>query len=114
MAEQGQQTSKAAQGAWKRRATALDARLAELETREARPARTEVVELGVTIADAWRDADDKGRRDMLQEAGVTVRIKRAKRGRVFKLNEDRVVWSMGTDFFAEGADELEAIARTEG
>jgi len=114
MAEQGQQTSKAAQGAWKRRATALDARLAELETREARPARTEVIQLGVTIADAWRDADDKGRRAMLCEAGVTVRIKRAQRGRVFKLNEDRVVWDIGNDFFDQGADELEGIARTEG
>ncbi|MER5894781.1 recombinase family protein [Streptomyces sp. NPDC001876] len=113
MSEQGQQTSKAAQGAWKRRATALDARLAELETREARPARTEVIQLGTTIADAWRDADDTSRRDMLQEAGVTVRIKRAKRGRVFKLNEERVIWRMGNDFFSEGADELAAIADTE-
>ncbi|MFE7519791.1 recombinase family protein [Streptomyces halstedii] len=110
MAEQGQQTSKAAQGAWKRRATALDARLAELETREARPARTEVVQLSMTIADAWRDTDDKGRRDMLREAGVTIRIRRAKRGRVFKLNEDRVVWNMGNEFFAQGAQELQGIA----
>jgi DNA invertase Pin-like site-specific DNA recombinase len=106
MKEQGQQQSKAAQAAWKQRATALDARLAELETREARPARTEVIQLGVTMADAWRDADDKGRRDMLREAGVTVRIKRAKRGRVFKLNEERVVWGMGNEFFALGAEEL--------
>ncbi|QNE73988.1 recombinase family protein [Streptomyces finlayi] len=113
MGEQGQQESKAAQAAWKRRATALDARLAELETREARPARTEVVQLGVTIADAWRDADDKSRRDMLREAGVTIRIKRAKRGRVFKLNEDRVVWNMANDYFTQGAKELEAIADAE-
>ncbi|MFF3736061.1 recombinase family protein [Streptomyces sp. NPDC002566] len=113
MREQGQQKSKAAQAAWKRRATALDARLAELETREARPARVEVVQLNTTIADAWRDADDKGRRDMLCEAGVTVRIKRAKRGRVFKLNESRVVWDMGNAFFAQGSEELEGIARAE-
>ncbi|MEU8791548.1 recombinase family protein [Streptomyces sp. NPDC048643] len=113
MREQGQQTSKAAQAAWKRRATALDARLAELETREARPARTEVVQLGVTMADAWRDADDKGRRDMLREAGVTVRIKTAQRGRVFKLNEDRVIYAMENEFFTQGAEELEAIARAE-
>jgi DNA invertase Pin-like site-specific DNA recombinase len=113
MGEQGQQKSKAAQEAWKRRATALDARLAELETREARPLRVEVVQLGMTIADAWRDADDKGRRDMLREAGVTVRIRKAQRGRVFKLDESRVVFAMANDFFAEGADELEAIARTE-
>jgi DNA invertase Pin-like site-specific DNA recombinase len=113
MKEQGQQKSKAAQAAWKRRADALDARLAELETREARPARVEMVQLDTTIADAWRDADDKGRRDMLREAGVTVRIKRAKRGRTFKLNEDRVVWHMGNEFFAQGAEELEAIARAE-
>ncbi|MEU2760452.1 recombinase family protein [Streptomyces sp. NPDC007094] len=111
MAEQGQQVSKAAKDAWKRRATALDARLAELETREARPASVEIVQRDTTIADAWREADDKGRRDMLREAGVTIRIKRAKRGRTFKLNEDRVVWRMENDFFALGAEELEAIAR---
>ncbi|WP_406503927.1 recombinase family protein [Streptomyces sp. NBC_01602] len=113
MKEQGQQTSKAAQGAWKRRATALDARLAELETREARPARVEVVQLGVTMADAWRDADDTDRRDMLREAGVTVRIKKAQRGRVFKLDESRVVFAMENEFFALGAEELEGIARAE-
>ncbi|WP_234323990.1 recombinase family protein [Streptomyces sp. NRRL S-481] len=113
MREQGQQKSKAAQAAWKRRADALDARLAELESREARPARVEIVQLGMTIADAWRDADDKERRDMLREAGVTVRIKRAKRGRTFKLNEDRVKWHMANEFFAQGAEELEAIARDE-
>ncbi|QAX94052.1 integrase [Streptomyces phage Euratis] len=113
MAEQGQQKSKAAQEAWKRRATALDARLAELETREARPARVEVIELDKTVADAWRDTDDKGRRDMLRDAGVTIRIKRAKRGRTFKLNEDRVIWHMDNEFFAQGAEELEGIARAE-
>jgi DNA invertase Pin-like site-specific DNA recombinase len=113
MAEQGQQVSKAAQEAWKRRATALDARLAELETREARPARTEVIQLDKTIADAWRDTDDRGRRDMLREAGVTIRIKRAKRGRTFKLNEERVTWHMANEFFAQGAEELDAIARDE-
>ncbi|MET8124199.1 recombinase family protein [Streptomyces sp. NPDC005065] len=113
MTEQGQQRSKAAQEAWKRRATALDARLAELETREARPARVEVVQLGVTMAGAWRDADDKERRDMLREAGVTVRIKKAQRGRVFKLDESRVVFAMENEFFAQGAEELEGIARAE-
>lgn len=109
MAEQGQQSSKAAQGAWKRRATALDARLAELETREARPARTEVIQLGMTVADAWHDTDDKGRRDMLREAGVTIRIKRARRGRVFKLNEDRVVWTMDNEHFSDAALEVAGI-----
>ncbi|MGW9133656.1 recombinase family protein [Streptomyces sp. NPDC055681] len=113
MKEQGQQTSKAAQGAWKQRATALDARLAELETREARPARVEVVQLGMTMADAWQDADDTGRRDMLREAGVTVRIKKAQRGRVFKLDESRVVFAMGNEFFSEAAEALEGIARAE-
>ncbi|MFJ7627906.1 hypothetical protein ACIQZN_15560 [Streptomyces sp. NPDC097595] len=50
---------------------------------------------------------------MLHEAGVTIRIKRAKRGRTFKLNEDRVSWRMANEFYESGAQELAAILSSE-
>jgi DNA invertase Pin-like site-specific DNA recombinase len=106
MAEQGQQKSKAAQEAWKRRATALDARLAELETREATPARVEIVQLKETYSAVWRDADDATRRDMLREAGIVLTVSKAKRGKVFGLDESRVKFEIRNEFFAQGAEEL--------
>lgn len=113
MAEQGQQVSKAAKDAWKRRATALDARLAELEAREARPASVEVVQLKETFADVWRDADDKKRRGMLREAGAVLRVRKAKRGKAFGLDESRVRFELQEGFFADAAQELAAIAQAE-
>ncbi|MFE4250794.1 recombinase family protein [Streptomyces sp. NPDC056910] len=109
MKEQGQQISKAAKEAWKRRATALDARLVELEGREATPARVEVVQLPETYADVWHRADDKTRRDMLREAGAVLRVGKAKRGKVFGLDESRVAFELREAFFAEAATELNAI-----
>ncbi|MEV5514466.1 recombinase family protein [Streptomyces flaveolus] len=110
MAEQGQQKSKAAQEAWKRRATALDSRLAELESREATPARVEVVQLKETYADVWHASDDTTRRSMLREAGAVLRVGRARRGKVFGLDEGRVSFELREGFFADAAQELSAIA----
>ncbi len=110
MAEQGQQKSKAAQEAWKRRATALDTRLAELESREATPPRVEVVQLKQTYADVWNAADDKTRRDMLREAGAVLTVRKAKRGKVFGLDESRVSFELREGFFADAAAELSGIA----
>ncbi|MER8014290.1 recombinase family protein [Streptomyces griseoluteus] len=108
MQEQGQQTSNAAQNAWKRRATALDARLAELESREATPERVEIIDTGKTYTDVWHDADDTERRMLLREAGAVIRVSRAKRGKVFGLDESRLTFALREDFFADAAMELRA------
>ncbi|MEI5102612.1 recombinase family protein [Streptomyces sp. PmtG] len=55
--EKGRQKSKTVKAEWQRRADALDARLAELESREKREPRREVVPTGRTYADDWNEGD---------------------------------------------------------
>lgn len=111
--EQGRQRSKAARDAWQKRADALDARLAELEGREATEARTEVTQLDRTFADEWKAADTAARRRMLVDAGAHLTVKRGVRGGWRRLDERRVRFELRSSFFAGAADELAAIARVE-
>ncbi|MFF4143219.1 recombinase family protein [Streptomyces sp. NPDC001698] len=113
MAEQGRQRSKAARDAWQRRADALDARLAELESREVTPERVEVIQRQETYADVWSAADDTKRRAMLRDAGAVLRVRKAKRGKVFGLDESRVSFELAEPFFAEAAAELAGIESAE-
>lgn len=108
MSERGQQKSNAAREAWQKRARALDARLAELESREATEPRTEVVYVGRTFVDEWSAADTAERRAMLVEAGAQLRVRRAKRGKYQQLDEGRVSFELTEPFFADAAMELGA------
>ncbi|MER6048930.1 recombinase family protein [Streptomyces sp. NPDC001793] len=78
--QQGRQKSKAAQAEWQRRADALDARLAELESREKTEPRREIVPTGRTFADEWHASDTAGKRAMLIEAGARLDVKRGTKG----------------------------------
>ncbi|WP_245687133.1 recombinase family protein [Streptacidiphilus griseoplanus] len=112
MAEQGRQRSKAARDAWQRRADALDTRLAELESREATPERVEVAQRRETYADVWAAGDDTERRAMLRDARAVLLVRKAKRGKVFGLDESRVSFELRNEFFADAALELEgALSR---
>lgn len=107
--QQGNQQSKAAKAAWELRAAALDKRLAELEAREATPTRTEVVETGRTIAQAWKEGDTAARRALLQEAQIRVTVSRGKRG-ARKLDETRLTFEICNEWYASAADELASVA----
>ncbi|MEU9100200.1 zinc ribbon domain-containing protein [Streptomyces sp. NPDC048361] len=78
--QKGRQKSKTAHAAWQRHADSLDARLAELETREKTEPRRDVIGTGRTYADDWNDADNVARRTMLVEAGARLMVKRGTRG----------------------------------
>ncbi|MFE7974718.1 recombinase family protein [Streptomyces shenzhenensis] len=109
-AQEGRQRSKAAREAWQRRADALDARLAELESRGATPARTEVISSGRTYADLWESADMAGRRRLMVEAGACLGVRRGKRGGWRSLDESRVSFDIRAPFFADAAADLVAMA----
>ncbi|MEU5198866.1 recombinase family protein [Streptomyces scabiei] len=108
-AQHGRQKSAAAQSAWQRRADALDARLAELESREKVEPRTEVTSTGRTYADVWIGADTAMRRAMLQEAGAHLSVKRAARGGWRSLDLRRVEFEVRQPFFADAAADHVAI-----
>ncbi|WP_415957113.1 recombinase family protein [Streptomyces sp. 021-4] len=103
-AQQGRQKSKHAARAWQERADALDARIAELETREKREAQRIVTPTGRTFADEWAEKDTAGRRAMLNEAGVRLDVRRGTRGGWRKLDTSRVDFTMSgeLDPAAEG------------
>ncbi|MEI5103444.1 hypothetical protein RB200_39205 [Streptomyces sp. PmtG] len=88
--EKGRQKSKSAQTAWQRRADALDARLAELESREKREPRREVVPTGRTYADDWNEGDTTERRAMLIAAGARLMVKPGSKGGWRRLDPRRV------------------------
>ncbi|MFF1377561.1 recombinase family protein [Streptomyces sp. NPDC058308] len=92
--QQGRQKSKHARQAWQERADALDARIADLETREKRDAQRIVTPTGRTFADEWAAADTAGRRAMLIEAGVRLDVRRGTRGGWRKLDTSRVDFHM--------------------
>ncbi|MFJ7340142.1 recombinase family protein [Streptomyces sp. NPDC101110] len=104
--QQGRQRSSAAKAAWQRHADALDARLAELETRERVETRTEEIRTGKTYADLWAKADTAGKRGLMQEAGARLSVKRGARGGWRKLDERRVDFSVRDPFFTEAAHAL--------
>ncbi|WP_267885571.1 recombinase family protein [Streptomyces sp. NRRL B-1347] len=88
--DKGRQKSKTAKAEWQRRADALDARLAELESREKREPRREVVPTGRTYADDWNDADTAAQRAMLIAAGARLMVKPGSKGGWRRLDPRRV------------------------
>ncbi|MEU1077426.1 MULTISPECIES: recombinase family protein [unclassified Streptomyces] len=95
--QKGRQKSKTAQAAWQRHADSLDARLAELETREKTEPRRDVIGTGRTYADDWNGADNVARRTMLVEAGARLMVKRGTRGGWRKLDLRRVDFTINGD-----------------
>ncbi|MEU2870390.1 recombinase family protein [Streptomyces olivoreticuli] len=95
--QKGRQKSKAAQAAWQRHADALDARLAELETREKREPRREAVPTGRTYADDWNNADTEGKRTMLVDTGARLMVKRGTKGGWRTLDLRRVEFTINGD-----------------
>ncbi|MEV6673543.1 recombinase family protein [Streptomyces sp. NPDC051162] len=95
--QKGRQKSKAAQAAWQRHADALDARLAELETREKREPRREAVPTGRTYADDWNAADTEGKRTMLVDTGARLMVKRGTKGGWRTLDLRRVEFTITGD-----------------
>ncbi|WP_093838574.1 recombinase family protein [Streptomyces aidingensis] len=111
--QEGRQKSNAARQAWQKRADALDARLAELEARPKIEPRREVIETGRTYADEWHEADTRGKRQMLRDAGAVLVVRRAKsRGGWRYLDESRVSFYMTGDI-DPSVEELTAIERVE-
>ncbi|MGW8884731.1 recombinase family protein [Streptomyces sp. NPDC055749] len=92
--QKGRQKSNHARQAWQDRADALDARIADLETREKRDAQRIVTPTGRTFADEWAAADTASRRAMLIEAGVRLNVRRGTRGGWRKLDTSRVDFHM--------------------
>jgi DNA invertase Pin-like site-specific DNA recombinase len=92
--QKGRQKSRHARQAWQERADALDARIADLETREKREAQRIVTPTGRTFADEWAEKDTAGRRAMLIEAGVRLDVRRGTRGGWRKLDTRRVDFTM--------------------
>ncbi|MER5889009.1 recombinase family protein [Streptomyces sp. NPDC001941] len=96
--QRGRRKSAAGMAAWQRRADALEARLAELETREKTEPRREAVSTGRTYADDWNAADTIGRRTMLVDMGARLEVRRATtRGRQRALDLSRVAFSITGD-----------------
>ncbi|MGW2696528.1 recombinase family protein [Streptomyces sp. NPDC001296] len=109
-AQQGRHKSNAAKAAWQKHADALDARLAELESREKVEPRTEEIRTGKTYDSLWAKADTEGRRQMLQDAGAHLSVKRSTRGGWRRLDERRVEFDVRDPFFSDAAADLAAMA----
>ncbi|MFE9335257.1 recombinase family protein [Streptomyces sp. NPDC007063] len=111
MAQQGAQRSTTGRAAWQRRADALDARMADLESREAVPSRTEHVGQGETYRDRWERSDTTERRRMMRAAEFTVTCARGSSGGWRRLDESRMDWDLRNEVIAAAADERHAIRR---
>ncbi|MFH8593107.1 recombinase family protein [Streptomyces rimosus] len=115
--QKGRQKSKHAARAWQERADALDARIADLETREKREPQRVVTPTGKTFADEWAEKDTAGRRAMLVEAGVRLDVRRGTRGGWRTLDTRRVDFTMSGELdpaaeaLAGEASALESEAR---
>lgn len=107
--QEGRQKSRSAREAWQRRADALDARLAELESREATPERVEVTETGRSYVDEWHAADTAGKRALLLEAGARLRVTRGTRGGWRRLDESRVRFTLADEWFSDAALEIVGV-----
>ncbi|MEU8682611.1 recombinase family protein [Streptomyces sp. NPDC048611] len=101
---EGTQTNPVTRTIWEKRRDALDKRITELMGRKKVEPRTEVVMLDRTFADEWAATDTAGRRTMLVEAGARLTVKKAKRGKCFRLDESRVRFEFTEPFYAEAAD----------
>ncbi|MFJ1643584.1 hypothetical protein ACIOGU_39035, partial [Streptomyces sp. NPDC088256] len=95
--QQGRQKSRHAAALWQERADALDARIADLETREKREPQRVVTPTGRTIRDEWEAADTLSRRAMLVEAGARLEVKRGTRGGWRTLDTRRVHFTVSGD-----------------
>ncbi|MFE6159799.1 recombinase family protein [Streptomyces sp. NPDC056486] len=104
--EKGQQRSKAALKAWERHRDALDARLADLETREKVEAKVEHVPTDQTYADLWNASEVDVRREMLTDAGARLTVTRLQP----RQPQHRSRFALTEDFFSDAADELSGIA----
>ncbi|WP_343239826.1 recombinase family protein [Streptomyces sp. SID12488] len=104
MKSEGTQTNPVTQTIWEKRRDALDKRITELMGRDKMEARTEVTQLDRTFANEWHSADDAGKREILLTAGAKLEVKKAKRGKCFRLDENRVSFTFTESFFAEAAD----------
>ncbi|WP_372411084.1 recombinase family protein [Streptomyces luteireticuli] len=112
--QKGRQRSKAAKAEWQRRADALDARLAELETREKTEPQRIVIPTGRTYADDWTDADTIGRRTMLIEAGARLTVRRGSRAGWRRLDTRRVNFTVKGDLdptIEEAMSNADAVQR---
>jgi site-specific DNA recombinase len=58
--------------------TALDARIAVLESMPSRESRWEYRDTGETYAEAWQSADTAGRRELLVKSGITLSVLKPK------------------------------------
>lgn len=64
--------------------SSLDERIAQLEKMPSRPARTALQSIGSTYRDEWNRLDEVGRRNLLRESGITIKVRltgREMRGR---------------------------------
>ncbi|MEV7582245.1 recombinase family protein [Streptomyces erythrochromogenes] len=91
--QRGRQKSNHARKAWQERADALDARIADLESREKREPQRVTTPTGLTFADEWSSDSNKQRR-MLTEAGARLEVKPGTRGGWRRLDVRRVTFSM--------------------
>jgi hypothetical protein len=110
LTERGKQKSRAAVAAWQERHDALDARLAELESRPKTEPQTFVSETSTTYAQMWDAGDDLERRALLLDCGVVVSVKRGVRGGWRTLDESRVSFAVTAEWFDEAASEMDALA----
>lgn len=108
--QQGRQKSNSAKAAWQNHADALDARLAELESRKKVEPRTEEIRTGKTYYRLWDRSDIAAKRQLLQDAGAHLSVKRGARGGWRKLDERRVRFDVRDPFHSEAAAELVAMA----
>ncbi|MFD4700824.1 recombinase family protein [Streptomyces niveus] len=92
--EKGKQKSRAALAEWEKRRDGLDARMAELESREKVEPQRVVTPTGRTFADEWAEKNTTGRRAMLVEVGVRLDVRRGTRGGWRKLDTRRVDFTM--------------------
>ncbi|MFE3407337.1 recombinase family protein [Streptomyces mirabilis] len=109
-AERERIKSKAALVSWEKHRDALDTRLAELEGREKVEPRIEEVRTGKTYSRIWASADTEGKRQLLQDAGARLNVKRGTRGGWRTLDERRVDFDVRHPFFTEAASEFTAMA----
>ncbi|NEB57401.1 recombinase family protein [Streptomyces griseus] len=109
MESEGTQTNPVTRTIWEKRRDALDKRITELMGREKVEPRRDIIQLDRTFGDEWHSADTASKREMLVNAGVEIRVKKAKRGKVFRLDEGRVNFRFTEPFFEEAADAMRGI-----
>jgi DNA invertase Pin-like site-specific DNA recombinase len=103
--QKGRQKSKAAAAEWQRRADALDARLAELESREKVEPKKETAPTKRTYVEEWQRADVDARRQMLHDAGAVFTVNRLKA----KEPNHRSRFKLTQEFFSDAADVMHGL-----